>query len=81
MSERSATVLSTRTVHAGRVFTITSDRKQLPNGRETTMDVARHQPSVILLTMPDSAHIVLVRQYRYAIPLDLGAAGGKCRAE
>jgi ADP-ribose pyrophosphatase len=67
MSERSATVLSTQTVHAGRVFTTTRDRIQLPDGRETTMDVIRHQPSVILLPMPDSAHIVLVRQYRYAI--------------
>ena len=67
MSERSATVLSTRTLHAGRVFTTTRDRIQLPNGRETTMDVVRHQPSVILLPMPDNAHIVLVRQYRYVI--------------
>ena len=67
MSERSATVLSTQTVHAGRVFTTTRDRIQLPDGQETTMDVVRHQPSVILLPMPDSAHIVLVRQYRYAI--------------
>ena len=66
MSERSATVLSTQTVHTGRVFTTTRDRIQLPNGRETTMDVVRHQPSVILLPMPDDAHIVLVRQYRYA---------------
>ena len=67
MSERSATVLSTQTVHAGRVFTTTRDRIQLPSGRETTMDVVRHKPSVILLPMPDSGHIVLVRQYRYAI--------------
>ena len=67
MSERSATVLSTQTVHAGRVFTSTRDRIRLPNGRETTMDVVRHQPSVILLPMPDSDHVVLVRQYRYAI--------------
>ena len=67
MSERSATVLSTQTVHTSRVFTTTRDRIQLPDGRETTMDVVRHRPSVILLPMPDSAHIVLVRQYRYAI--------------
>ena len=67
MSEPSVTVLSTQTVHTGRVFTTTRDQIQLPDGRETTMDVVRHQPSVILLPMPDSAHIVLVRQYRYAI--------------
>ena len=67
MSERSAIVLRTQTVHAGRVFTSTRDRIRLPDGRETTMDVVRHPPSVILLPMPDSAHIVLVRQYRYAV--------------
>ena len=67
MSERSAIVLRTQTVHAGRVFASTRDRIRLPDGRETTMDVVRHPPSVILLPMPDSAHIVLVRQYRYAI--------------
>lgn len=67
MSERSATVLDTQTVHTGRVFTTTRDRIQLPNGRETTMDVVRHRLSVVLLPMPDPAHIVLVRQYRYAI--------------
>ena len=67
MQKRSAIVLSTQTVHAGRVFTTSRDRIQLPNGRETTMDVVRHQPSVILLPMPDTTHIVLVRQYRYAI--------------
>jgi ADP-ribose pyrophosphatase len=54
-------------VHAGRVFTIVSDRVRLPNGRETTLEVVRHQPSVILIPMPDPDHVVLVRQYRYAI--------------
>lgn len=60
-------VLDSRTMHAGRVFTVVSDRVRLPNGRETTLEVVRHQPSVILLPMPDPGHIVLLRQYRYAI--------------
>jgi len=67
MQEHSATVLSSQPIHAGKVFTTSRDRIQLPNGRETTMDVVRHQPSVILLPMPDTDHVVLVRQYRYAI--------------
>ena len=67
MEERSATTIDSRTVHAGRVFTIVSDRVRLPNGRETTLDVVRHRPSVILVPMPDPAHVVLVRQYRYCI--------------
>jgi len=67
MYERPATVLSTRTVHTGRVFVTSRDRVRLPNGRETTMDVVRHEPSVILIPMPDPEHVVLVRQYRYCI--------------
>ena len=67
MKESSGATLASRTVHAGRVFTIVSDRVRLPNGRETTLEVVRHQPSVILIPMPDPDHVVLVRQYRYAI--------------
>ena len=67
MQETPAATLDRRTVHRARVFTMTSDRVRLPNGRETTMDVIRHVPSVILIPMPDPEHVVLVRQYRYAI--------------
>ena len=67
MEERSATAIASRTVHTGRAFTIVSDRVRLPNGREATLDVVRHRPSVILVPMPDPAHVVLVRQYRYCI--------------
>ena len=67
MKESPGATLGSRTVHAGRVFTIVSDRVRLPNGRETTLEVVRHQPSVILIPMPDPDHVVLVRQYRYAI--------------
>lgn len=67
MQETLAATLDHRTVHQARVFTIASDRVRLPNGRETTMDVVRHVPSVILIPMPDPEHVVLVRQYRYVI--------------
>ncbi|MCY4600600.1 MAG: NUDIX hydrolase [Acidobacteria bacterium] len=67
MKESSGATLASRTLHAGRVFTIVSDRVRLPNGRETKLEVVRHQPSVILIPMPDPDHVVLVRQYRYAI--------------
>ena len=64
MSERT---LSSDTVFSGRVFAVESDRVRLPHGPETTMDVIRHPTSVVLLPMPDPDHIILVRQYRYAI--------------
>ena len=67
MKESSGATLDSRTLHVGRVFTIVTERVRLPNGRETTLEVVRHQPSVILIPMPDPDHVVLVRQYRYAI--------------
>ncbi len=51
----------------GKVFEIDRDRVQMPNGREVTVDIVRHNRSVVLLPMPDPEHIVLVRQYRYAV--------------
>ncbi len=67
MQELRGTTLSSHAIHSGRVFTVSSDRVRLPNGRETSVDVVRHSSSVILIPMPDPAHVVLVRQYRYCI--------------
>ena len=63
----SPTTLSTERMFDGKVFEIDRDRVQMPNGREVTVDIVRHNRSVVLLPMPDPKHIVLVRQYRYAV--------------
>jgi ADP-ribose pyrophosphatase len=67
MHEAHGVVLAHQTVFAGRIFSIHADRVRLPNGREATMEVVRHHGSVVLLPMPDPDHLILVRQYRYAI--------------
>jgi ADP-ribose pyrophosphatase len=56
-----------RVAFEGRILAVHVDRAQMPGGREVTLEVVRHPPSVVLLPMPDSEHIVLVRQYRYPI--------------
>lgn len=61
------TVRSTRTVFAGRVMRLDVDRVVLPHGREAELEVVRHPPSVVLVPMPDPDHVVLIRQYRYAV--------------
>ena len=43
------------------------DRVLLPKGVEATLEVVRHPGSVVLLPMPDAGHLVLVKQYRYAV--------------
>jgi len=67
MNEPLGVALEKRTVFTGRIVSIHADRVRLPNGREATMEVVRHAGSVVLLPMPDDGHIILVRQYRYAI--------------
>jgi ADP-ribose pyrophosphatase len=67
MDERTGTQLSRTEVFRGRVFTVTADCVTMPNGRTVTLDIVRHRGSVVLLPMQDDAHIVLIRQYRFAL--------------
>ena len=67
MNEPRGVVLGAQTIFTGRIFSIHADRVRLPNGHEATMEVVRHAGSVVLLPMPDDSHVILVRQYRYAI--------------
>lgn len=60
-------VLASERVFNGKVFEIDRDRVRMPNGREVTVDIVRHSRSVVLLPMPDPNHVVLIRQYRYAV--------------
>ena len=65
--DHSSTILEHRVAFQGRVFRVHTDRVRLPNGATVDLDVVRHGGSVILVPLPDPAHVVLVRQYRYAI--------------
>jgi ADP-ribose pyrophosphatase len=67
----SATILSTRTVYTGRIFSITVDRVRLPHGVEHDMELVRHPGSVVLLPVPRPGEVILVRQYRYAVGREL----------
>jgi ADP-ribose pyrophosphatase len=67
MNEPGGTRLSSTDAFKGRIFTVTVDRVTVPNGRTVTLDMVRHPGSVVLLPMPDDAHVVLIRQYRYSL--------------
>ncbi|HVZ23258.1 MAG TPA: NUDIX hydrolase [Vicinamibacterales bacterium] len=62
-----ATRLTTERAFEGKVFSVDRDRVRLPHGREATQDVVRHSKSVVILPIPEPGHIVLIRQYRYAV--------------
>ena len=59
--------LSTTRVFKGKVFDVDRDRVCMPNGREATVEVVRHPPSVVLVPIPEPGHIILIRQFRYAV--------------
>ena len=59
--------LSHERVFDGKVFDIDRDRVRMPNGRTVTVDVVRHPKSVVLIPVPEPGHVILIRQYRYAV--------------
>ena len=63
----SVETLSHIQVFAGKVFNVDRDVVRMPNGRDVTVDVIRHARSVVLLPIPEPGHVILVRQYRYAV--------------
>ena len=67
MTDKEASVRSSRRVFEGHVFNVAVDRVQLPHGITVDMEVVRHPPSVVLIPVEDDGRIVLVRQYRYAV--------------
>jgi ADP-ribose pyrophosphatase len=59
--------LSHERVFDGKVFDIDRDQVRMANGRTVTVDVVRHPKSVVLIPVPEPGHVVLIRQYRYAV--------------
>jgi ADP-ribose pyrophosphatase len=54
-------------VYSGRVFSVEVDRQPFPNGRAYEVAVVRHRPSVVIIPLQDTNHLILIRQYRPAI--------------
>lgn len=63
----SAETLGSESVFEGRVFDVHRDRVRMPNGRVVVTDVVRHASSVVIVPIPEPGHVILIRQYRYAV--------------
>jgi ADP-ribose pyrophosphatase len=62
-------VLSSKVVFKGKVFSVTRDQVEEPNGVSATRDVIRHSGSVVVLAVDESGRqprVLLEHQYRYA---------------
>jgi ADP-ribose pyrophosphatase len=58
-------------VFEGRILTLRVDSVRLPNGRETTREIAEHSDSVCIVPIDEQGNILLVRQYRKPVEMDL----------
>lgn len=58
-------------VFKGRVFSVDVETIRLPNGRDFELETVRHPPSVVLLPITDSGHVMLVRQFRRSVGRNL----------
>jgi ADP-ribose pyrophosphatase len=61
-----ARLLERRPVYEGRVVNLSVDRVELPNGRETTLEMIRHPGAAAVVPLDADGSVHLVRQYRYA---------------
>lgn len=63
----SETILGSRCVYEGRIFSVDDVQVRLPDGRHAERDVIRHHGSVGIIALTDDGKIVLVHQYRTAV--------------
>ena len=63
--------IRTEPVFQGRTFSLRRDTLQLPNGKETTLDIVDHIGSVVMVPLDGDGNLVFVRQYRHPTGLDL----------
>lgn len=59
--------LRRKVVYRGKILDLFVDQVGLADGREAVREVVGHKPAVGVVAMPDPEHVVLVRQYRYAV--------------
>jgi ADP-ribose pyrophosphatase len=62
----SATVLSRRQIHRGRLLDIAVERVRLPGGVEADLEMIRHPGAAAVLPLTEHGEIVLVHQFRHA---------------
>lgn len=71
MDKHFETTLSSATRFEGRVFTVTTDKVQLENGRTSTREIVHHHGGACIIPLFDNGDICLVRQFRYAFGKEL----------
>ncbi|SEO86916.1 NUDIX domain-containing protein [Trujillonella endophytica] len=60
-------VVSSETVHAGRVISLTVDTVTMPGGGQSVREVVRHPGAVAVVALDEAGDVVLLRQYRHPV--------------
>ncbi|MGE5362204.1 MAG: NUDIX hydrolase [Bacteroidales bacterium] len=66
-TDQQAEVQSKETAFKGKLISLELAKVKLPHGATARMEVVRHPGSCVIVAMPDAEHVILVRQYRYAV--------------
>jgi ADP-ribose pyrophosphatase len=66
ISQKKATILSSKIVYQGRVFGIRRDEVIEPSGVRTTRELITHPGSVVVLPVLPDGRILMIQQYRHA---------------
>ncbi len=64
-------LIHSEVIYAGRAFTVRRDHVQLPDGRDSKLDIVDHVGSVVILPVDEQGNLLFVRQYRHAAQQDL----------
>lgn len=59
--------LDSRHVFRGKILNLRVDTVQLPNGKTATREVVEYAGAVTVAAVDKARHVLLVRQYRYAV--------------
>ena len=51
----------------GKILSVRCDEVLVPSGHHATREVVEHKPAVGMLVLTDDKHVLLVKQYRYAV--------------
>jgi ADP-ribose pyrophosphatase len=59
-------VVSSRSVHDGRIVKLSLEEVRLPNGNTVTLEIIRHPGAAAVVPVDHDGNAILVRQYRHA---------------
>jgi ADP-ribose pyrophosphatase len=65
------TLISRKIIFEGKIMTVRVDTVRLPNGAEATREVVDHADAVTIVPVDGDGNVVLVRQYRHPLGMDL----------